>query len=266
MSYLNKKHEDLQKFGESLSNDYLNAEPFPSIYIDDFFDEQFLNEVLNEFPDLSKLDSINFNDPNQKKFAGKGESTFGYNTRLLMHYLNSEPFLLFLTKLTGIKEKLIPDPYFEGGGLHEIKQGGLLKVHADFNKHSETRLDRRINVLVYLNKDWEENYGGHFELWDKNMKKCVTKITPKFNRVAIFSTTDVSYHGHPDPLNCPSHRSRKSLALYYFTNGRPINEKHIQNAEFNTVFKGREGYNNDVMDLNPNLLDRIINKLKRVFS
>ena len=155
MSYLNKKHEDLQKFGEYLSNDYLNAEPFPSIYIDDFFDEQFLNQVLNEFPDLSKLDSINFNDPNQKKFAGKGELTFGHNTRLLMHYLNSEPFLLFLTKLTGIKEKLISDPYFEGGGLHEIKQGGLLKVHADFNKHSETRLDRRINVLVYLNKDSE---------------------------------------------------------------------------------------------------------------
>ena len=76
-----------------------------------------------------------------------------------------------------------------GAGQHEIKPGGLLKIHADFNKHNISGLDRRLNVLVYLNKDWKEEYGGHFELWDKDMKHCVKKILPTFNTMAIFSTT-----------------------------------------------------------------------------
>jgi Rps23 Pro-64 3,4-dihydroxylase Tpa1-like proline 4-hydroxylase len=81
-----------------------------------------------------------------------------------VHFLNSQPFLEFLQQLTGIKETLIPDPYFEGGGFHEIKPGGYLKMHVDFHKHKLTKLDRRLNILVYLNEDWKEEYGGHFEL------------------------------------------------------------------------------------------------------
>ena len=262
---LNEKFKDLSIKSEELSMEYQNSLPFPSIVIDDFFDEIFLSAVLEEFPNLADQDSIKFNDPNQKKFAGKGEKSFGPKTRELMHFLNSEPFLLFLSKLTGINEKLIPDPYFEGGGLHEIKRGGVLKIHADFNKHSETGLDRRINVLVYLNKDWNESYGGGFELWDTEMNGCVKKILPIFNRMAIFSTTDVSYHGHPDPLNCPEDRSRKSLALYYFTNGRPDNEKHIEKQTFNTVFKARKGHDEDIL-AKPTLPERLKLKFKKLIE
>jgi Rps23 Pro-64 3,4-dihydroxylase Tpa1-like proline 4-hydroxylase len=155
-----------------------------------------------------------------------------------MHFLNSEPFLMFLQKLTGIEETLMPDPYFVGGGFHEIKPGGYLKIHADFNRHNMTNLDRRINALVYLNEDWDESYGGHFELWDKDMTKCHKKVLPVFNTLAIFSTTDFSYHGHPDPLACPEGRSRKSLALYYYSNGRPQHE--ISDKDHSTVFKARD--------------------------
>ena len=109
-------------------------------------------------------------------------------------------------------------------------------VHVDFNKHGRYQLDRRLNLLLYLNKDWQEDYGGHFELWDRDMKNCVQKVLPVFNRVAIFSTTEHSWHGHPDPLNCPEDRSRKSLALYYYTNGRPSDEEAEQHS---TVFKAR---------------------------
>ena len=158
-----------------------------------------------------------------------------------MHYLNSEPFLEFLQILTGIQEPLISDPYFVGAGQHEIKKGGLLKVHADFNKHPTLHLDRRINVLVYLNKDWKEEYGGCFELWNEDMSKCGKKILPYFNRIAIFNTTDFSYHGHPDPLNCPEDRSRKSLALYYYSNGRPNHEINLGLENHSTLFKPRQG-------------------------
>ncbi|MCB9262381.1 MAG: 2OG-Fe(II) oxygenase [Flavobacteriales bacterium] len=157
-----------------------------------------------------------------------------------MHFLNSEPFLNFLSELTGI-ENLMGDPYFEGGGCHQIKPGGYLKVHADFNKHKLTNLDRRLNVLVYLNQDWKEEYGGHFELWNTEMTKCEKKLLPLFNRMAMFSTTDFSYHGHPDPLKCPEGRSRKSLALYYYTNGRPAEEINFGLEDHTTIFVDRKG-------------------------
>jgi len=226
---------------------YVQAEPFPSIYFEDFFNSEMLGSILSEFPDLVNEDVQAFNNKNEKKYASKGEKSFGDNTRRFMHYLNSEPFLEFLQILTGIDEILLSDPYFIGGGLHEIKRGGLLKVHADFNKHGKCKLDRRINALVYLNKDWKEKYGGHFELWDKEMKSCVKKILPTFNTLAIFSTTDYSYHGHPDPLNCPADRSRKSLALYYYSYGRPDSEKNGGLLDHSTLFQPRAGHVGEVI-------------------
>lgn len=246
-SLLSAQSRDLNQLANQHTALYKNAQPFPNINFDDFFNEDFLTEVLAEFPDLSEKDSISFNDTKQIKLAGKGESNFGPQTKILMHFLNSEPFLNFLQILTGIDEPLISDPYFFGGGQHEIKKGGLLKVHADFNKHPQLKLDRRINVLVYLNKDWKEEYGGDFELWDKNMEKCEKKILPLFNRMAIFSTTDFSYHGHPDALNCPEDRSRKSLALYYYSNGRPASEINTNQEKHNTLFRERKNNNEDVI-------------------
>lgn len=221
--FLNISNAELLELGKSRNADYLQAAPFPNTYFDNFFNADKLREVLQEFPELGDKNDIKFNNPNEHKLASRGEYRFGPRSTELAHFLNSQPFLEFLTNLTGI-DRLLPDPYFEGGGFHQIKPGGFLKIHADFNKHRITGLDRRINVLVYLNENWEESYGGHFELWDKDMKKCEKKILPLFNRLAIFSTTDFSYHGHPDPLNCPPDRSRKSMALYYYTNGRPEGE------------------------------------------
>lgn len=235
MSFIDKSAADLKKFGTKKSEEYAHAAPFPNIIFDDFFIPEKLKEILEEFPDLSKKPDIRFNDDNQIKRASRGEARFGEKTRQFMHYMNSEPFLEFLEELTGI-ENLIPDPHFEGGGCHQILPGGKLAIHADFNKHPATKLDRRLNVLVYLNENWDESYGGHFELWDIEMKGAVKRISPVFNRMAIFSTTSTSYHGHPDPLTCPEDRTRKSLALYYYTNGRPEEEKNDTHL---TLFKDR---------------------------
>lgn len=245
MNILNPDITDLKQLGIDKRAEYLSAEPFPSIVFDNFFNEEFLSQIADEFPDLSKQQDVKvYDNQNEKKYEAKGEKYFSYKTKLLTHYLNSQPVLEFLQELTGIKETLIPDPYFNGGGYHEIKPGGLLKVHADFNKHEFMKLDRRINLLVYLNKDWDESYGGHFELWDRKMTRAYKKILPLFNRVAIFSTTDFSYHGHPDPLTCPPDRSRRSLALYYYSNGRPKSE--VSEVPHATLFMNRAGVDDDV--------------------
>ena len=103
--------------------------------------------------------------------------------------------------------------------------------------------------MVYLNENWEESYGGHFELWEKDMSKSSVKILPLFNRIAMFSTTGDSWHGHPDPLSCPPDRSRKSLALYYYTNGRPAYEvSKADEGRITTTFKGRKGMDDSSVD------------------
>ena len=147
------------------------------------------------------------------------------NAFRLISFLNSDVFLQYLQKITGIKEKLISDPYLSGGGYHEIKKGGFLKIHADFNKHPFIDLDRRVNVLLYLNKNWNEKWGGNLELYvENNLKKPELLISPIFNRCVIFNTNSHSYHGHPDLLSCPENISRKSIALYYFSRGRPFSD------------------------------------------
>jgi 2OG-Fe(II) oxygenase superfamily len=239
MTFINKTVEELKSFAKDRNAEYVNGDPFPNIYFDNFFVPERLKEVLEEFPDLTQKADIKFNDPNQVKLASKGEYRFGPKTREFMHYLNSQPFLEFLSTLTGI-ENLIPDPFFDGGGCHQIQPGGMLKIHADFNKHPRTKLDRRLNVLIYLNEDWHEEYGGHFELWDKEMKESRKKILPLFNRMAMFSTTSDSYHGHPNALTCPPDRTRKSMALYYYTNGRPEEEIVGGVGEHTTIFKHRK--------------------------
>ena len=246
MNFINSAYGDLQELAKAYKENYSAASPFPSISFKNFFDEAMLNGVLAEFEDLDKGETLKYNTPNEIKLASKGENRFGPKSKAFAHFLNSEPFLNFIQELAGIEETLVPDPYFEGGGFHQTKTGGFLKIHADFNKHRLTKLDRRLNVLVYLNKDWKDDYGGHFELWDKEMTHCVKKIAPEFNTMAMFSTTDFSYHGLPNPLTCPPDRSRKSMALYYYSNGRPAHEVNDGLEDHTTLFKARKGDVEDV--------------------
>jgi hypothetical protein len=262
MEFVNKSYQDLLAVAKKERSKYVSNAPFPNLYFADFFNPDMLEKVLAEFPDLSVGKSYKIDNAGQVKLASKGTGYFGPATKAFVQFLNSQPFLDFLQELTGIDERLIPDHEFLGGGLHEIKRGGFLKLHADFNKHSKG-LDRRLNALIYLNKDWKEEYGGHFELWDKDLTNCVQKITPHFNTLAIFSTTDFSYHGHPDPLNCPEDRSRKSLALYYYSEGRPAEEINETMKKHSTLFVGRKGYENEknIVEKKKSGLSRMLKKI-----
>ena len=252
---VNNYYKNLNGDYIALKKSYINEEPFPNIELKNFFNEEFLNKVLSEFPDLSQKKSENYNNKNEIKFANNDYKNFSPNIKSIFDYLNSDEFISFLQSITSIKEKLIGDKAFNGGGLHEIKRGGLLKIHTDFNRHPSLELDRRLNVLIYLNKDWEESYGGHLQLWDKDMKYCKKKYLPNFNSMVIFGTTDFSNHGHPDPLTCPDDRSRKSLATYYYSDGRPKEEIISRQLKNRTNFKDREGFINETNKKNENFKD-----------
>jgi Rps23 Pro-64 3,4-dihydroxylase Tpa1-like proline 4-hydroxylase len=211
--------------------------PFAHIYFDNFLPTSDAEAVLRDFPSPKELEWNEFSNQNERKLAFDVVEKLPDSIRDVMYFLNSRPVIQFLETLTGI-DGVIPDPYFVGGGLHQIKPGGHLEVHADFNRHNKLKLDRRINLLLYLNKDWKEEFGGHFELWNRDVTQAEQKILPLFNRCAIFSTTDYSFHGHPTPLTCPPDRSRKSLATYYYSNGRP--EEELSDSH-STLFMQRAG-------------------------
>ena len=241
---LSNKYENLEELSKKNESYYRENTPFPHIVFENFFEKEFLKKVLDEFPDLSNISkSEKYNSKNEVKLSYNKYENFSFNTKILIDFLNSKKFLNFLKNLTSVSEQLIADPELSGGGLHQIKKGGVLKIHTDFNKHPKLNLDRRLNLLLYLNENWQESYGGQLEFWDKNMKKAVKKISPNFNKVVIFSTNDFSNHGHPEPLSCPENTSRKSIALYYFSNGRPNNEINKNFIKNTTKFKKREGYN-----------------------
>jgi Rps23 Pro-64 3,4-dihydroxylase Tpa1-like proline 4-hydroxylase len=225
----------MNELAASAYHTYIKAEPFPHIVFDNFFDPNLVDQVLAEFPQPGTIRWQQFDNEREIKLASATESSFGPVTRLFLYHLNSITFLEFLSAITGIPN-LISDPRFDGGGLHQIVRGGKLGIHADFNRHGAYNLDRRLNLLLYLNKDWREEWGGHLQLWNRDMSRCEARVLPIFNRVMIFGTTDFTYHGHPDPLQCPEGMTRKSLALYYFSNGRPAEE--VSGAH-STIFRAR---------------------------
>jgi Rps23 Pro-64 3,4-dihydroxylase Tpa1-like proline 4-hydroxylase len=248
---LSKKYSDLNLIAEKKKEEYLNADPFPNIVFDDFFNNDFLKTVVENFPNLEKINSSQkYINKNEVKFANNDYKNFPNSIKLLFDFMNSSIFLEFLQKITSIEEKLVIDEELNGGGLHQIKTGGMLKIHTDFNRHPTLALDRRVNILIYLNINWDQAYGGDLELWDEEMKFCGKKILPIFNRMVIFSTNDFSNHGHPEPIKCPDDISRKSIALYYFSEGRPASELDSKNTKNKTYFKNRFGFNNETSNKN----------------
>ena len=211
---------------------YREAQPFPHIVLDNFLDAGVLARVTSEFAQMDRSGWRRTANAHERKLSTSDDTTFGPVTRRVFATLNSSPFLTFLEGLTGIAG-LIADPHLRGGGLHEIERGGLLGVHADFNHYERLNVWRRLNLLVYLNPAWDEAWGGHLELWDRSRQECVTRVAPAFNRAVIFDTSNFSYHGHPQPLNCPEGQSRKSLALYYYTVDYPYADDRTPHS---TVF------------------------------
>jgi Rps23 Pro-64 3,4-dihydroxylase Tpa1-like proline 4-hydroxylase len=207
--------DKLLEAGNQHSTDYQNASPFPHIKFDNFLDTSLLEQINESFP--SRDDRTPFLRAQERlKYQFTADECESILIKNVLSELNGVAFLRFLSALTGIRN-LMPDPYFLGAGLHETLKGGHLSVHADFNVHPNLNAQRRINLLIYLNADWDPSFGGNLELWDKAMTHCVHSVAPTLGTAVIFNTDLDAFHGQPDALTCPDGRSRRSIALYYYT-------------------------------------------------
>lgn len=200
-----------------LRRQYRENPPIPHLLLKDFIDSETARMALREFPLPSTDAWTHYKHHNENKLGLTQRRIFPPTLGAIVDELNSAAFVEWLSDLTGIAD-LLPDPALEGAGLHQSVRGGFLNVHTDFSHHHYRKnWRRRINLILYLNSGWQEEWGGAIELWDKQMQHCAAKYPPSFNHALIFNTDTDSFHGFPEPLTCPPHVSRKSLALYYYT-------------------------------------------------
>ena len=220
-----------------LRQKYLAATPFPFFAIDNFLLPEFAAELVAAYPTYEQARAVGF------EFAAVNErvkvqitdsARFPAPVRRLSEALASTEFLLALEQITGIGN-LLADDRLEGGGMHLTGAGGRLDVHVDFNYVPDRQLHRRLNILVYLNPDWQNAWGGAIELWDKDVRNCVHSYMPVLNRCLVFETSEISYHG-VSPNACPPGQVRRSFAAYYYTREAPAG---WDGSKHSTIFKAR---------------------------
>jgi Rps23 Pro-64 3,4-dihydroxylase Tpa1-like proline 4-hydroxylase len=222
---------------DALKAQYRAAKPFPFFHVDGFLRPEFAREVADAYPSFEEAarNGVVFKTVNeQKKLQLTDASLFPPAVRRLHEALAAPEFLDALRQITGI-DRLLADEQLDGGGIHETGPHGRLDVHVDFNYLEKRELHRRLNILIYLNPDWREDWGGKLELWDRDVKVCHHSFAPILNRCVVFETSEISFHG-VTALTAPDDVVRKSFAAYYYTKEAPPG---WSGKSHSTVFRAR---------------------------
>lgn len=217
---------------DEYSDIFLHNSPYPHIVIDNFLSEETANKALSSFELNENWINCSLVN-NYKKYQLTKKNFMNETCNQIFDELASKEWIDKVKKITKINDIFL-DTSLDGGGLHQIFNNGSLNIHSDFNSHTINKTWRRVlNILIYLNKDWKEEYNGNLELWDEKVQNNIKSIPPIFNRCVIFKTDKKSFHGHPEKLKLPSNMSRKSIAAYYF-----VDEKKDLEL-YSTFFVGR---------------------------
>jgi dTDP-glucose 4,6-dehydratase len=200
---------------EELQHTFLNALPFGNIIIPNFLDNDYAEKLYKDFPvDIENRKWHKYDNPIERKYAFDNIKSLPENLKSIFYLLSTKEITNKISILSGI-EDLEYDPYLHGAGLHVHEKNGLLHMHLDYEKHPYSNKQRRLNVIVYMSKDWNPEWNGETQLWDKNMENCVVKSNVVFNTAFIFKTNDISWHGLPEEIKCPQGVLRKTIAYYY---------------------------------------------------
>lgn len=213
--YINKKN--LKNSFESFQGSF----PFNHCVVDNFFDEKMAKKLSEDFPSFNDPIWHEYDNPIEIKRVSNLWNNFPPTTYKVFNDLNSPLFLDFLSSVSGISP-LYADNGLNGGGWHILKNGGKLNPHLDYSMHPKIPYQRKINLIVYLNQNWKEEWGGELGLWSstengKKPKQIETTVVPAFNRAIFFDTTMNSWHGLYNVVKSPEKEYRKSIAIYYLT-------------------------------------------------
>ena len=183
--------------------------------IDDYLTNEELNIIEKYWPNENDTCWYKRTDLFQKnQFGCNNKDKIPKKLLKIINKFQSNDFVNFVSSTLGIKN-LKKDNQLHGGGIVQYGKDGYLDLHLDYDIHPLTKKHRRANILLYLTKDWKEEYNGALKLYDGEL--LIDTIYPKYNRLVIFSVDDNSWHGFPEPLKCPNNIFRKSINVYYVT-------------------------------------------------
>jgi len=220
---------------DELKEQFSKAEPFEHMIIPNFLNSDYAEKLFNEFPeDVESGKWYKYNNPLEKKYARDDIKNFPNGLKEFFYLLSTNEITSLFSNVSSIPT-LECDPYLHGAGLHAHPRDGTLHMHLDYEKHPYLEKERRLNIILYMSKDWKEEWNGETQLWDKDMKKCVVKSHVQFNTAIIFKTNEISWHGLPEKICCPEGVLRKSIAYYYIS---PL----VSNASENKVGNNGSGY------------------------
>lgn len=238
---MNFNYKKFNKLVDNESKMYLEKTPYPFAIFDDLFDENLLSNVNKEINESSYSKDVRTISGIEVKTRSDFEDneSLPENIKTVFEIINGGKFLNIVSRLTAI-EGLISDPYYDGGGVNIIEDGGTLAVHVDGTHQKRMKICRRLNAILFLNENWDKDWNGYHEQWDYLDKdispfhddqrwRCVRKILPKKNRLYIFTTNDHSWHGHAGKLSLPKDIKRKSLITYFYTASRPKSDLMFEN-------------------------------------
>jgi hypothetical protein len=196
---------------------FREAEPYPHLVIENLLRPEAATLLEADFPRRVSDTWTHYRHYNNNTLGLTKLDALPPSVQDAIRELNSERFCALLSQITGF-EDLLADDMLEGGGLHMTEAGGFLNLHADFtNHHYHKRWQRRCNLILFLNSDWQDEWGGALELWERDLSRCRARVPVRNNVAVLFETARDTFHGYPDPLTCPPGAARKSLALYYYT-------------------------------------------------
>jgi hypothetical protein len=216
---------------EQMRKSFAEAKPYKHLVIDGILKPGVAEELYDNFPN-EEVFNKKYKGVNEFKAEGSNFEDFPVLFTQLKEELQGANWCSVISAITGIDELFsVPDAL--GGGLHQGQNGSFLDIHIDFNIHADRGIHRRVNLLIFFNKNWKEEYGGHTELWNADMTNLDKKVFPEFNRCLIFETNEISYHGYA-AIKVPQDVTRKSFYAYYYTELREGAAKY-----HDTVFKAR---------------------------
>jgi hypothetical protein len=221
-----KKESSLKYFGNwindinKLKNSFLNSSPFEHIIIDNFLEESYAEKMYNFFPNVSSK-WYEYKNPIEVKYTFDNINELSTELKNYFYYLSTPEFINIISNISNIND-LEYDEYLHGAGLHSHPRYGRLNIHLDYEKHPFSGKERRLNIILFMSKDWDDSWNGSTELWDSDVTNCIVKTQVKFNRAILFKTNDISWHGLPEKIMCPEHIFRNSLAYYFVS---PLNTK-----------------------------------------
>jgi Rps23 Pro-64 3,4-dihydroxylase Tpa1-like proline 4-hydroxylase len=213
-----------------LSHQFQSNKPIRHLVVDHFLDENFADRISTHFPAVKEM-KTHYHGINEKKSEHSDFSKLDIAFSWLHEELSSRHFIEWLTGVTSIKDLETIDDRL-GYGLHQGANNSFLDIHIDYNLHPAKKKYRKLNFILFFNRQWEKNWGGHLELWDEKVLHCIQSISPLFNRCVIFECSDISYHGY-SRITVPDDITRKSYYQYYFIPAENDVSFH------DTIFKSR---------------------------